>query len=163
MAYHGGLTSRQSLVVLGHDMININKDFVLGGHAVFTVQNDTTGEHRTYKVKVSKPNPRFPNPAYFVGLLSGPDNVNSYQYIGMLNADNGAVTLTRNSRMTDDCKAVKGIRWTLAKIWNNLPIPDGIQIRHEGRCGCCGRTLTEPESLDRGIGPICWARLTGGR
>jgi len=140
-------------------MININKEFCLGGHAVFTVQNDATGEHRTYKIKVSKPNPRYPNPAFFVGLLAGPDNVSSYQYLGMLNATTGAVTLTRKSRMTDDSKAVKGVRWTLAKIWNNLEIPEGIQVRHVGKCGCCGRALTEPESLDRGIGPICWGRL----
>lgn len=27
--------------------------------------------------------------------------------------------------------------------------------RLTGRCGCCGRTLTDPESVRRGIGPIC--------
>lgn len=27
-----------------------------------------------------------------------------------------------------------------------------------GSCGCCGRELTDPESIQRGIGPICWAR-----
>ena len=28
-----------------------------------------------------------------------------------------------------------------------------------GRCGKCGRTLTDPESIDRGIGPECWSRM----
>lgn len=27
-----------------------------------------------------------------------------------------------------------------------------------GSCGCCSRELTDPESIARGIGPICWAR-----
>lgn len=27
-----------------------------------------------------------------------------------------------------------------------------------GRCGCCGRTLTNDESRARGIGPDCWAK-----
>ena len=27
--------------------------------------------------------------------------------------------------------------------------------RLTGRCGCCGRTLTDPKSIERGIGPIC--------
>jgi hypothetical protein len=27
-----------------------------------------------------------------------------------------------------------------------------------GSCGCCGRELTDPESIERGIGPICWER-----
>ena len=26
-------------------------------------------------------------------------------------------------------------------------------------CGCCGRELTDPESVERGIGPICWKKL----
>ncbi|HUW44785.1 MAG TPA: DUF6011 domain-containing protein [Dehalococcoidia bacterium] len=29
----------------------------------------------------------------------------------------------------------------------------------ETRCRVCGRLLTVPESVDRGIGPVCWARL----
>lgn len=28
-----------------------------------------------------------------------------------------------------------------------------------GRCGHCGRTLTDPESITRGIGPICLANM----
>jgi hypothetical protein len=24
-----------------------------------------------------------------------------------------------------------------------------------GHCGCCGRTLTNPDSIERGIGPVC--------
>lgn len=30
-----------------------------------------------------------------------------------------------------------------------------------GSCGCCGRELTDPESIARGIGPICADRLGG--
>jgi hypothetical protein len=32
-----------------------------------------------------------------------------------------------------------------------------------GICGCCGRTLTDPVSITRGIGPICWGRLGGAK
>jgi hypothetical protein len=32
--------------------------------------------------------------------------------------------------------------------------------RRTGRCMMCGRTLTNPESIDAGIGPICGGRLT---
>ena len=28
-------------------------------------------------------------------------------------------------------------------------------------CAVCGRTLTNPESITRGIGPICWGRQAG--
>ncbi len=28
-----------------------------------------------------------------------------------------------------------------------------------GACGCCGLELTNPESIARGIGPICWRKI----
>jgi Family of unknown function (DUF6011) len=31
--------------------------------------------------------------------------------------------------------------------------------REIGSCGHCGRTLTDQESRERGIGPICWGKL----
>lgn len=31
--------------------------------------------------------------------------------------------------------------------------------RELGHCGVCGRTLTHPESIDRGIGPICAEKM----
>jgi hypothetical protein len=137
----------------------LTKQFFLGGNATFTVQNDTTGEYRTYKIHKTEPNERFPIPAYMVALMTGPDNVNSYTYMGKLNPETGELKLKIGGRFTEDSAAARGFRWTMHKVWNNLPIPAGIQVRHEGKCGCCGRKLTTPESLDRGIGPECWSRL----
>jgi len=31
------------------------------------------------------------------------------------------------------------------------------------RCRICGRLLTNPKSVERGIGPVCWARLKAGQ
>ena len=33
--------------------------------------------------------------------------------------------------------------------------------RETGECGVCGRTLTNPESIRRGIGPVCAGRVAG--
>lgn len=30
---------------------------------------------------------------------------------------------------------------------------------HSGRCSVCGRTLTNPESIERGIGPVCLGKM----
>jgi len=35
--------------------------------------------------------------------------------------------------------------------------------RFTGRCGCCGRRLTDPASKLRGIGPDCWAAIGGAK
>jgi hypothetical protein len=38
------------------------------------------------------------------------------------------------------------------------PLAAAVQHgRDTGQCACCGRTLTDPESVARGIGPICAA------
>lgn len=135
--------------------ITLTRDFFLGGKAIFTVQNNDTGEHRTYRIKASKPNDRYPNPAYFVGLLSGPDNTSSYQYLGMVDPQNGNVRLTAKSRMTEESAAVKGIRYVLGRVFSSGQIHDQMEVRHAGHCGRCGKTLTEPKSLDCGLGPCC--------
>lgn len=31
--------------------------------------------------------------------------------------------------------------------------------KHTGHCGMCGKSLTDQESIDRGIGPVCASRL----
>jgi len=30
-----------------------------------------------------------------------------------------------------------------------------MELMHEGHCLCCGKTLTDAESIERGLGPIC--------
>ena len=136
--------------------INLSMDFFLGGKSTFTVQNTANGEHRTYKIRKSRPNPRYPNPAWFLSQMTGSDNESHYSSIGRINPDTGAVTLTRISRFEEGSPVLKAARWVCSKIFLNQPIPDCIEVRHAGKCGRCGRTLTTPESLDRGIGPECW-------
>jgi rRNA maturation endonuclease Nob1 len=34
-----------------------------------------------------------------------------------------------------------------------------MDVYHLGRCGKCGKALTEPESISTGLGPICGGRI----
>lgn len=34
-------------------------------------------------------------------------------------------------------------------------LPNIDRLWHEGRCSACGRRLTDPESIERGLGPVC--------
>lgn len=131
----------------------LNKNFFIGGNATFTVQN-AAGEYYTYKVR--QPKADMP---HFASLLTGPDNENSFTYLGIVNPQTAEVRLTAKSKMNADSKPVKVIAWALRQVWAGKELPQGYQIRHEGKCGCCGRTLTTPESLDRGIGPECAKRF----
>ena len=132
----------------------LDKTYITAGNATLTVENPH-GEYYTYKVRTPKDKPE----PFFVSLLTGPDNNHSYTYLGLLNADDGSVRLTKASKFNDETKPVKVIRWAMRKLWNGEELPLGYKVRHNGHCGRCGRTLTTPESLDCGIGPECRKHL----
>jgi hypothetical protein len=136
--------------------IELDTKFFIGGNATFTVDNGA-GVHYTFKIR----QPRGENKPYFVSLLSGPNNESDYTYLGVFCAVTGDVRLTRASKMNDNSTPIKVVRWALKHVYGDRLLPDGYAIHHEGKCGCCGRTLTVPESIKRGIGPECWSRIMG--
>ena len=147
----------------------LTNTFVTGGDAIFTVEVPPAFQatlnskpHYTFRVRRSKPTPQFPTPALFVSLLAGPDNTRDYQYLGMLNDTTGEARVTGKSKFTPDSVPVRLLNRVLAKVWANDHAAfqaHGFQLHHEGKCGCCKRRLTTPESIERGIGPECWKKM----
>lgn len=140
--------------------INVTPQFVLAGESTFTVSNGS-GKHYTYHVYQAKPTPQFPNPAWFIKVLTGPDNSADYSYVGMLLPSNVDcnLKLTGRSKFGDGSDPVKVIRWALKIIWGKKELPPGYSIKHDGKCGKCGAKLTNPASLDTGLGPGCAEQL----
>lgn len=62
----------------------------------------------------------------------------------------GKVTrIGMDSRLSDDVKEV-------ILQASNDPLTAAIRYgKVSGECSCCGRELTDPQSIERGIGPIC--------
>jgi hypothetical protein len=126
------------------------REFIFAGHARFTLRSLKTGMRYTYQVKVKKQDLEAgktgPDVTYFVALLRGPDNVSDYRYLGVLRKP--------------------GNFWTIALVWmlDRLKVDRtgvlgvALEVWHEGKCGRCGRTLTVPESVASGIGPVCDGR-----
>ena len=131
----------------------LTRNFITAGHAIFTVESKT-GQWYTYRVTHSEGSEQFP-PAWFVSVLTGPENTSDYTYLGMLDAETGAVKLTRKSRYSEDALPVKVVRWALGVLWRNEGLPEGYKVHHCGRCGRCGRALTVPSSVESGFGPEC--------
>lgn len=121
------------------------KTFIFAGNAIFTITNTNTGNRFTYKVRKSKD-----NEIYFVSVLTGSDNTNDYSFIGYIK--NGLFNSSKKSRITSDSTSFKVFNWL---IFNLNKIPSIVQVFHEGKCGRCGRKLTTPESIQRGLGPEC--------
>lgn len=130
--------------------------FILAGKAIFTLVGKEA--RYTFKVQRKEASAEYPE-TWFVHLLTGPENTSDYTYLGMLDSQAGAVRLTRKSAYKDDSAPVLAIRWALARIWADKPLPAPAQILHAGRCGRCGRLLTVPSSIASGFGPECIGKI----
>lgn len=137
-----------------HDAVR----FIRAGHAIVTIASKKSGEHRTFRISRKEDQDGGPAP-YFIGLLTGPDNQASYTYAGIL-ADDNRIRLTKASKLTCDSVPVRAWNYVAAHLAQGA-LPADAELMHEGACGACGRPLTTPESIQRGIGPICWAKLGG--
>lgn len=132
-------------------MIN-TKTFALAGKAIFTVVSKKTGSRFTFKV--SRPDENSP---HFVKVLTGPDNENSYTFLGTI-FNGSTFRHGKKSRIPMNAPSALAFEY----LWKHIDNPptDKIEIHHEGKCCRCGRTLTVPESLLTGVGPEC-AQIMG--
>jgi len=134
------------------------KRFVLAGKAIFTLQGKDS--RYTFRVNRAEPKPGYTNHAYFVSLLTGPDNLQDYTYVGLLMEHSGEVRITRSSKYRPDSQPVRAFNWAMSRIWRGLPIAPAT-FYHIGRCARCGRALTVPSSIETGLGPECAGKLEG--
>jgi len=127
---------------------------IKAGKAIFTVSNDK-GDHYTYKVSKADN-----GSVWFVSTLVGSDNENSYSYLGIITTAN-IFRLTKGSKFGEDSKSYKIFKWVFDIIKGVKSLPIGYDVKHAGCCLKCGRTLTTPESIDSGYGPVCLKKVYG--
>lgn len=125
-----------------------------------TVTNETTGEHRTFRVRTQKEDAKFAPGSRIVSLLIGPDNTSDYQGFGFVK-ENGWIVLwkrNRTPRYEGLAKAVRLAFRALEKGEDTFSTPRATySVQLSKRCRVCNRPLTSPESLTRGVGPECAA------
>ena len=125
------------------------KKHLFAGNSILTFKNNGTGKHFTFKVKKAKE-----GDLYFVSFLSGPDNDHNYRYLGII-SNKKYFKLTKASKVGQESVVYKAFSWIFDKLSSNVLFPNDLEIWHSGVCGRCGRTLTHPESIETGIGPVC--------
>lgn len=66
----------------------------------------------------------------------------------------------KQTRISADAPSAAGFRAVFERLQAGDPtLASKCDIRHEGKCGRCGRALTRPESIDTGLGPECAAKM----
>lgn len=123
--------------------------FALAGNATFTLVGATS--RFTYKVRKSDD-----GRLYFVALMNGPDNEGSFAYLGLIRPELGGARYEhgRKSKVHAGAPSARAFAWFWQRLMCGADL-SALEFWHEGKCGRCGRKLTVPESIERGIGPEC--------
>lgn len=135
-------------------------EFMFGGNSYVTFVNTRQNQRFTYKIGQAA-NSRDNNPPpHFIHTLTGQNNTDDYQFIGTVfhNTDGDKFRYSNKSTMTEDAPSVHAFKYVFEQLVTGS-LANFIEIWHEGRCCVCGRVLTTPESIQKGIGPVC----EGGR
>lgn len=130
-------------------------EFMFGGSARFTLVSQKTGDRKTFRVQKKKGEPRLGDkPIYFAQLLTGPNNTEDYTYLGY--SHGGGFSSGRKGNPSHP--AFKALAWAYGKLARG-EMPEQLEFWHEGRCARCARVLTDPESIERGLGPECAGKV----
>lgn len=145
--------------------------YVLGGNATITVVSRGSGARFTYKVEQKRlgrrkndetdeqynaRKKRVHEGPRFVSVMTGPDNENSYTYVGHIDEGRG-FHLDRKSQISATAPSVSAWRWFWSAVRLKSDKVGQCEVWHEGRCSRCGRKLTVPQSVASGLGPKCAA------
>jgi hypothetical protein len=121
-----------------------------------TLVSQRTGARYTYRV--SRPPGDSPERPWLISVLAGQDNEADYRYLGTLRpAGFSATAKTGTLRGSISFAAFDFFARRVLQAQGDMPA--GLEVWHDGRCGMCGRTLTTPESVALGLGPICASRV----
>ena len=106
-----------------------------------TIVSKKTGDHRTVLITNEVWSD---GPHRVVSLLVGPDRFQRF-------ADASASGI----RVWRSFQDQKNLVW-IAKALSDMPkYAEQAEFLCQGKCRMCDRTLTHPESIESGIGPIC--------
>jgi hypothetical protein len=119
----------------------------LGGHAKLTLQSTATLNHYTFTIKKAKHQELF-----FVSVLGPQDQ---YFYVGLID-DHKNFKLTKASKYKEESVVYKTFRFFWVNLEKrNVPNLRKLNIFHMGMCNRCGRELSDPLSIQMGLGPFC--------
>ena len=142
------------------------KTYVLAGNAHVTIVSKKTGTRFTYRVRSVPEDNGKGAITHFVSLLTAPDNERSYTYFGWVaNFPDNGLTYRYGHRSTIAASAPGVVAFDYffrhVVLGGKSPADATLDVYHEGRCGACGRKLTVPESIARGLGPECAGKRIG--
>lgn len=125
---------------------------------VFTIKNNETGEHRTFRVRLIDDEDSPLNGQRTVSMLTGADNTRDYTQFAF--AATSAIHVFKKKRAS---AGQKPSQWQVFAAMLQSYFLGGwgpamtakYSVEEARRCWHCNRLLTTPESIRYGVGPIC--------
>jgi hypothetical protein len=132
--------------------------YALAGNAILTLKSSITGGRHTYKIRKKND-----TELWYVSALTGSDNdkASSYSYMGSIQNGQYRHGWSR-AKVPTTSQSHKVFDWFWKLLATGPVLHKDLEVWHEGRCGRCGRKLTVPESISRGLGPEC-STIVGSR
>lgn len=123
-------------------------------NGTYTVVFGDESDRITLRISDPKWMTENPDSVQAVAYLYGPDNSNDYKGIGFLKSH--GVAIWRSVRPTISAEFEARINEALRIIGDSdqAELREAYALR-SGRCARCGRKLTVPASIHRGVGPEC--------
>lgn len=120
----------------------------------FTLFNSDRNTHLTFKAR--RPKGWTVESPVLIDLMVGKDNSSDFGFIGSVNT-RGFYKPSEKSKVDADRKAVadRTLVWLLTKLNNGVELPEALEIKGASKCCRCSRKLTNPDSVDDGMGPVC--------
>ena len=136
----------------------MNSEPITVHNGFLTISNQTSGEHRTFRIRTQADDAKFAPGSRIVALLAGPDNTSDYRGFGFVQK-NGWITLWKKKQTPHFEGLAKAIRLACRALEKGLDTfathKATYSVELSKRCLKCNRTLTTPASLERGYGPEC--------
>jgi hypothetical protein len=117
--------------------------------APITLKSKRTGKDYTFKISRSK----YKGTWYTHVKIERGGHL-AFTHLGFYSKDEMAII--KNGSPVES-KAARGIAWVLNCVmydqWEKLE--EQVEIIHCGYCMACGKKLTDADSIERGVGPVC--------
>ena len=124
--------------------------FKLATHnGTITLRNPATGGHRTFQVRTQHEESNFAPGQRVVSLLCDGESYRGFGFV----TDDGSINVWRKKATPLFAKYADMLIRT-----DHYAGQHGVDYMFEGRCRVCNRQLTNPESIETGIGPVCAGR-----
>jgi hypothetical protein len=120
-------------------------------NAIYTVVQEG-GEYVTIRL-TDDWRPDAPKHSQVAQYLAGPENTSDY--IGFAFVLGDSIKVWKKYQANENSKIQAALRFIIEGGEEAQKQGAFQYARMSGNCAICGRTLTTPESIERGIGPVC--------